>query len=114
MVELYVGRGELAKVGEALSEAPRLRPNSPWVKMLEAYLAAARGDRTEALKLVALIGKSFPDWQGLAAYVWCGLHDLDGFFQKVEEALANHSLHLDKLWTVLSAPRPAWIRATTC
>jgi TolB-like protein/Flp pilus assembly protein TadD len=98
-VEYYIVKGDLEKANELLGMAEKLQPTHPETLWLRGYVAAVKGERDQALRMIELIqlsnkGDLSFNWIGFIRYA---LGDLDGFFDCMNKALERHALNVVEL-----------------
>ncbi len=98
--EHHLACEEYLQAEQCLEEMERLRPGNVWVLTYRGFLAARRGDRDAARRYIGSLdemGRGGALTCFYIGFVHFALEELDEFWQRMDEALALHSLPLLEL-----------------
>jgi len=98
MASLYFLKPDFEAAETAVREMEKLAPNQEYTLLNRGYLAALRGDRATAMKMIAKLDATHePGWSlsSSAGYIYLALGDLDKFFEYMFTALRDHTLPLN-------------------
>ncbi len=100
MADYYFAKGDLQKAGEMVSEVERLSPTDLDTYLYLGYLAALKGDRSAAMRMIAKLDS--PQQSGgvgatRAGFVYLALGEADRFFEHMSAAAKDHRLPAPQL-----------------
>jgi tetratricopeptide (TPR) repeat protein len=94
MAEYYLWKGDYENAKERLSKAKELEPNSNWARWLSGFIAAKKGNKDAALRVIKEIEESKGGAVRLCdiGYVHYALGDLGSYFDCLKRALELHAI----------------------
>ena len=95
LAEYYMLQGDLALAESMVQELERVAPNSDPALLCRGYLAALKGDRDTAVRMIARLDELFKKGtsrQSSIGYIYYALGDLDRFFEYMVAAAKNHTM----------------------
>ena len=94
MTDYYLSKGDIARARESHAKITQLRPTSPWVTYMGGFIDAMSGEREKALLAIKEIEerKMGPIGYNYVACICFALGDMDGYFDNLNLALAEHML----------------------
>lgn len=95
LAEYYMLQGDLALAESMVQELERVAPNSDPALLCRGYLAALKGDRNTAVRMIARLDELFKKGtsrQSSIGYIYYALGDLDRFFEYMVAAAKNHTM----------------------
>jgi adenylate cyclase len=95
LVEYYVLKGELVQAEAMVGEIEHLAPNSDPALLYRGYLAALKGDRETAMRMISKIDELFKKGtsrQSSIGFIYYALGELDRFFEYMFAAAKNHTM----------------------
>jgi tetratricopeptide (TPR) repeat protein len=93
--ECYMLKGEYEQAESMVRELERVAPNSDPALLCRGHLAALKGDRDTALRMIAKIDELFKKGtsrQSSIGYIHYALGDLDRFFEYMFASAKNHTM----------------------
>ncbi len=100
LADYYMFKGDLEQAESMVREVERVAPNSDPALLCRGYLAALKGDRDTAVRLIARIDELFKKGtsrQSSIGYIYYALGDLDRFFEYMFAAARNHTMQAVKV-----------------
>ena len=100
LADYYLAKGDLEQAEAMVRELERVAPNSDPALLCRGYLAALKGDRDTAVRLIARIDELFKKGtsrQSSIGYIYYALGDLDRFFEYMFAAARNHTMQAVKV-----------------
>ncbi len=100
LAEYYLGKGDLAKVEEAVREMERIRPSSAWTWLARGTLAARQGDPLTARTYLRQLEERSKQGEMVVFFIGFlhyALGDIDPFVAAMEEAYRLRALPLLEL-----------------
>ena len=88
-------KGDFEQAESMVREVERVAPNSDPALLWRGYLAALKGDRDTALRMIARIDELFKKGtsrQSSIGFIYYGLGDLDRFFEYMVASAKNHTM----------------------
>ncbi len=98
--DYYILKGDLAQAEAMVQEIERLDATGDFAYLQRGYLAAVKGDRETALKIIARLEAEYPPGHSRRSsigFIYYGLNDLDRFFEYMEEAARAHTMQLSRI-----------------
>lgn len=95
LAEYHMLKGNLDDAEKMVVELERVAPNSDSALLSRGYVAALRGDRGTAMRVIAKIDETFKKGtsrQSSIGYIYYALGDLDRYFEYMVAAAKNHTL----------------------
>ena len=95
LAECYMLKGDLEQADAMVRELERAAPNSDPALLCRGYLAALRGDRDTAVRVIAKIDELFKKGtsrQSSIGYIYYALGDFDRYFEYMVAAAKNPTL----------------------
>ncbi len=95
LAEYYMLQGDFALAETMVQELERVAPNSDPALLCRGYLAALKGDRDTAVRMIARLDELFKKGtsrQSSIGYIYYALGDLDRFFEYMVAAAKNHTM----------------------
>lgn len=95
LAECFMLGGDLEQAEAMVRDLERVGPNSDSALLCRGYLAALRGDRDTAARVIAKIDDLFKKGtsrQSSIGYIYYALGDLDRFFEYMFASAKNHTL----------------------
>jgi adenylate cyclase len=95
LAECYMLQGDFEQAESMVRELERVAPSSDPALLCRGYLAALKGDRDTALRIIAKIDELFKKGtsrQSSIGYIYYALGDLDRFFEYMVASAKNHTL----------------------
>lgn len=95
MAEYYMLKGDFERAESCVRELERVAPNSDPALLCRGVLAALKGDRDTAVKMIARIDELFKKGtsrQSSIGYIYYALGDLDRFFEYMVASAKSHTL----------------------
>ena len=95
LAEYYMLQGDFALAESMVQELERVAPNSDPALLCRGYLAALKGDRDTAVRMIARLDELFKKGtsrQSSIGYIYYALGDLDRFFEYMVAAAKNHTM----------------------
>jgi len=100
LAECYMLKGDLEQAESMVREVERVAPNSDPALVSRGVLAAMRGDRDTALRMITKIDEVFKKGtsrQSSIGYIYYALGDLDRYFEYMVASAKNHTLQAVKV-----------------
>jgi adenylate cyclase len=100
LVDYYLLKGDLDQAEAMVRELEKVAPNSDPALLCRGYLAALRGDRDTALRMIAKVDELFKKGtarQSSIGYIYFALGDLDRFFEYMFASAKNHTMQAVKV-----------------
>jgi adenylate cyclase len=95
LVEYYMLKGDLEQAESMVRELERVAPNGDPALLCRGVLAAQKGDRDTAVRMIAKIDELFKKGtsrQSSIGYIYYALGDLDRFFEYMFASAKNHTM----------------------
>jgi adenylate cyclase len=95
MAEYYLLQGNLDQAESMVRDLEKVAPNSDPAVLCRGFLAAQKGDRDTAARMIAKIEELFKKGtsrQSSIGYIYYALGDLDRFFENMFASARNHTL----------------------
>ncbi len=95
LAEYYMIKGDFEQADSMISELERAAPNTDPALLYRGYLAALKGDRETALRMIAKIDELFKKGtsrQSSIGFIYFALGDLDRFFEYMVASAKNHAM----------------------
>ena len=95
MAEYFLGKGDYAKAEEEVSILEKLSPFDFTTIAFRAYLSAAKNEKQELDKAVAMLERKFKTgatFERTIGYIKYLQGDMDGFFEEMFRAVEGHTL----------------------
>jgi len=93
-------KGDFEQAESAVQELERVAPNSDAALLCRGFLAAMRGERDVAIRMIARLDDVFKKGtsrQSSIGYIYLALGDLDRYFEYMVAAAKNHTLQAVKV-----------------
>jgi adenylate cyclase len=93
--EYYLAHGDYARAEEGVHQLETLRPGDPWAYLYRGWIAARRGDRATAARMLEQLEALSANGSltvFLIGFLHLALGDMDGFFSCQERAKEMHAL----------------------
>ena len=100
MADYYMLKGDLDRAEAMVTELERITPSSEFAYLCRGYLAALRGDRQTALKVLTEFDRAYragDSRRSSLGFIYYALGDLDRFFECMFEAARAHTLQAARL-----------------
>ena len=100
LADCYMLKGDFEQAESAVQELERVAPNSDAALLCRGFLAAMRGDRDVAIRMIARLDDVFKKGtsrQSSIGYIYLALGDLDRYFEYMVAAAKNHTLQAVKV-----------------
>ena len=100
LADCYMLKGDFEQAESAVRELERVAPNSDAALLCRGFLAAMRGDRDVAIRMIARLDDVFKKGtsrQSSIGYIYLALGDLDRYFEYMVAAAKNHTLQAVKV-----------------
>ena len=100
LAECYMLQGDFEQAESAVRELERVAPNTDPALLCRGFLAALKGDRDTALRVIAKIDEVFKKGtsrQSSIGYIYYALGDLDRYFEYMVASAKNHTLQAVKV-----------------
>ncbi len=100
MADYYMLKGDYVRADEMVRELERIDPGGDFAVLNRGYLAALKGDRTTALKMIDELFARFKPGssrRSSAGFIYLALGDLDAFFEVMFESARDHTIQSARL-----------------
>jgi len=100
LADYYMLKGDFEEAESMVRELERVAPNSDPALLCRGFLAALKGERDTAVRLIAKIDELFKKGtsrQSSMGYIYYALGDLDRFFESMFASAKNHTMQVVKL-----------------
>ena len=100
LVDYHLLRGELPQVEQMVQEIEKLAPGSDYALLCRGWLAAARGDRGTAMKMIEKLQETSREGyarQSSVGFIYYALGDLDRFFDIMFSTAKAHTMQAARL-----------------
>jgi adenylate cyclase len=100
MAECYMLKGDFERAETMVVELERVAPNSDPALLCRGFLAALKGDRDTAVRIIGKIDELFKKGtsrQSSIGYIYHALGDLDRYFEYMVASARNHTLQAVKV-----------------
>jgi adenylate cyclase len=98
--DYYMLKGDFEEADRWVKELERVAPNSDPALLCRGFLAALRGDRDTAVRVIAKIDELFKKGttrQSSIGYIYYALGDMDRFFEYMFASAKNHTMQAVKV-----------------
>jgi len=95
LAEYYMHKGDLEQAESMVRELERVAPNSDPALLSRGFLAAMKGDRGTAIRMIAKIDEVFKKGtarQSSIGFIYYALGDLDRFFEYMFASAKDHTM----------------------
>jgi len=100
MTDYYIAKGDLETAGAMVNEMEKVAPTHELTYLNRGYLAALRGDRATAKRMIAKLDAPTEQRWSMSCsvgFIYLALGDVDQFFEYMFAALNDHTLQLSNL-----------------